>query len=223
MDGNGEEWMMTPQEMRNERYGSYVVGNLKKRNFDACYVKTKEEALDEALSRIPKGSLVSWGGSMTLRQIGLLDAVKSGNYRYIDRDSTTNPQERNDLMRQALLCDVFLTSSNAISADGQLINVDGGGNRVAAITFGPKKVLVIAGINKVVPTVEDGIRRIRAVAGPINMMRFVKEDTVTPCSKTGNCGDCDAPGSICNIWNVTRRSMTPNRIQVILVDEELGY
>ena len=214
---------MTPREMRNDRYGAYVVKNLKSRNFDACYVQTKEEALTEALSRIQEGSLVSWGGSETIRQIGLLDAVKNGNYRCIDRDSAEDLEERMERMRKALLCDVFLCSANAVSADGQLINVDGGGNRVAAMAFGPKKVPVAAGMNKIVPTVEDGIRRIQMTAAPVNMMRFANEKTNTPCAKTGQCGNCNGTDGICNIWSIEKRSLFPGRIQVILVGEELGY
>ena len=214
---------MTPQEMRNARYGPYVAERMKKRNFDACYVTTKEEALAEALSRIPEDSLVSWGGSLSVCQIGLIDAVKAGNYRVLDRDAATSLEDRVERMRQALLSDVFLTSSNAISEDGCLINVDGGGNRVAAITYGPRRVIVIAGMNKIVPTVEDGVKRIQSVAAPVNMMRFLREDSTTPCSRTGRCADCSAPDSICNHWVITRRSLTPGRIHVILVGEDLGF
>ena len=214
---------LTPKEMRNERYGPYVAKNMNNRNFDACYVRTKKEALAEALSRIPEGSLVSWGGSASISQIGLKDALKAGNYQVIDRDEATDMEDRFNRMRQALLSDVFLSSANAISEDGVLINLDGLGNRVAAIAFGPKKVLIIAGMNKVVPTVEDGIERVRSIAAPINMMRFCNEDTKTPCAQTGRCGNCNAENTICNQWIITKRSMTPGRIQVILVGEDLGY
>ena len=210
-------------KMRYERLGRYVANNMQKRNFDAYYVPTKEEALEKAISLIPEDALVSWGGSATIREIGLTDAVKNGPYRVIDRDEAKDMAERMERMRRALLCDVFLTSSNAITEGGILINVDGGGNRVAALTFGPKEVIVVAGMNKVVPTADDGIARIRAVAAPTNMMRFVTEDTKTPCALTGRCGDCNMKDTICCHWVMTKRSMTAQRIHVILVGEELGY
>lgn len=214
---------MTAEEMRNEKYGPYVVANLQKRGFEACYVPTKAAALTEALSRIPEESLVSWGGSMSVCQIGLIDAVKTGKYRVLDRDAAKTPEERTECMRQALLCDVFLTSANAVSEDGCLVNVDGNGNRVAAITYGPRRVIVVVGMNKIVPTVQDGVSRIRSVAAPVNRMRFLKDDTIAPCARTGRCADCNAPDSICNHWVVTRRSLTPGRIHVIVVGESLGF
>lgn len=214
---------MTPMEMRNEKYAALVVKNLKARGFDACYKATKEEALTEALARIPADAVVSWGGSVSVQQIGLLDAMRDGTHHIIDRDSAKDPDERMELMRQALLCDVFLTGTNAISENGRLINMDGNGNRVAALTFGPKQVIVIAGMNKVVRTVEDGLQRIRTVAGPVNMMRFMNENTSTVCAKLGVCGDCNSPDCICNHFVVTRRCRPVGRIQVILVGEELGY
>lgn len=214
---------MTPKEIRNEKYGELVVKNLKSRGFEACYVPTKEAALAQALSWIPEDAVVSWGGSVSVQEIGLLDVMRDGNHKIIDRDSVKDPSERQELMRRALLCDVFLTGANGISQDGQLVNVDGNGNRVAALTFGPKSVIVVAGINKVRRSVEEAHQRTRDVAAPINIQRFATEDTKTACVKTGVCGNCNTPDCICNHIVITRRCRPAGRIKVILVGEELGY
>lgn len=212
---------VTPLEMRNERYAPLVVKNLCSRGFDACYVRTRAEALEQSLAWIPQGALVGWGGSLSVAQIGLLDAVRS-THPVLDRDAAASEEARQECMRQSLLCDVFLTGSNAISEDGRLINMDGNGNRVAALTFGPRRVIVVAGMNKVVPNVEAGIERIRTVAGPVNMMRFIKSDSKTACSVTGVCRNCNAPDCICNSLVITRRCRPAGRIKVLLVGEELG-
>lgn len=214
---------MTVKEIRNEKYGLLVAKNLTNRGFEACYVSTKEEALAKALTWIPEDAVIAWGGSVTMQEIGLMDEVKSGKYNIINRDAAQSPEERMELMRQGLLSDVFLTGSNAISQDGQLVNVDGFGNRVAAITFGPKNVIVVAGMNKVVPTVEDAMTRARTEAAPVNMQRFATENTTTACAKTGACGNCNSPDCICNDIVITRRCKPAGRIKVILVGEELGF
>ena len=214
---------MTPIETRNAKFGPIAAKNLTNRGFEACYVATKEEALVQALAWIPEGAVIAWGGSVTMQQIGLMDEVKSGKYNVIDRDKAANPAEKVELMRQSLLCDVYLTGSNAISQDGQLVNIDGNGNRTAAINYGPKNVIVVAGMNKVMDTLEDALTRARTVAAPINMQRFVNENSKTVCSKTGMCGNCNAPDCICNQIVVTRRCRPAGRIKVILVGEELGF
>ena len=214
---------MTPRESRNEKFGPIVAKKLESRGFEACYVSTKEEALAQALAWIPADAVIAWGGSVTMQEIGLMDEVKSGKYQVIDRDKAKDPAEKVELMRQSLLCDVYLTGSNAISQDGQLVNVDGNGNRVAAITYGPKNVIVVAGMNKVVPTVEDALTRARTEAAPVNMQRFVNENTTTPCAKTGICGNCNSPDCICNDIVITRRCKPAGRIKVILVGEDLGF
>ena len=208
-------------QQRNERLAPLVVKRFQARGFSACFAPTKQEALARALSWIPEGSRVSWGGSLSLIQIGLLDAVKAA-FSVIDRDSAADPEQRQELMRRALLCDVFLTGANAVSDDGQLINMDGNGNRVAALTFGPKQVIVVAGMNKVVHGVEAGIERIRTTAAPFNMMRFLKTDSETICARTGMCASCIAPDCICNSLGITRRSRPNGRIKVLLVGEDLG-
>lgn len=211
---------MTPRELFNEKRGNTVVKNLKGRGFEACYCKTGEEAKEKALEWMEEGALVAWGGSMTIQDIGLTKAVREGNYRAIDREQATTAKEKQKAAMDALSADYFLTSANGISEDGQLVNVDGNGNRVAAIVFGPKYVIVVAGMNKVVRTAEDAMVRARTVAAPLNQQRFLKN---TPCSVTGVCSNCKSPECICNQLLTTRNCRPAGRIKVILVGEELGY
>lgn len=163
---------------------------------------------------------MSWGGSATIREIGLTDALHAGNYTVLDRDLVP-AEQRMDVMRRALLADTFVTSTNAISEDGQLVNIDGNGNRVAAMTFGPKSVVVVAGINKVAHTVEDAMVRARTVAAPINVQRF--PGTKTGCAETGGCVNCATEDCICCYLVTTRVCRPAGKIKVILVGEELGY
>lgn len=212
---------MNPKQNYYDKRGEVLVKNLKSRNFDAYYCATRDEALEKAISLIPTGSIVGWGGAASAQDIGLLDVMRTGDYREIDRDKALNPEERNVAMRQCLLSDVFITGANAISMDGQMVNIDGNGNRVAAIVYGPKSVIVVAGMNKVVDTVEDAVVRARTVAAPINKQRF---PAPTPCMATGSCADCNSDGCICNQILITRRnSGAPGRIKFILVGEELGF
>lgn len=212
---------MTPMELRNERWAPAIVKKLQNRGFTACYVRTRKEALEQALSWIPEGATVGWGGSLSVNQIGLLDRVRD-THPVIDRDAAGTDIEKEERMRQALLSDVFLTGTNAVSADGQLVNMDGTGNRVAALTFGPQSVIVVAGMNKAVRSVDAGVERIRTIAAPVNMMRFLKEDSKTACSVLGVCSDCNAHDCICNTLVVTRRCRPAGRIKVLLVGEDLG-
>ena len=200
--------------------GQQLVKNLKKRHFEAHYCETKEEALNKALSLIPEGESVGWGGATSAEQIGLLNAIRTGNYKAIDRDTAKSPEERTEMMRSCLLTDTFITGTNAISLEGEMVNIDGMGNRVAAIVYGPKKILVIAGMNKVVDTLEDAMTRARTVAAPINKQRFGND---TPCTATGSCADCLSEGCICNQILITRNCRPAGRITVILVGEELGF
>lgn len=211
----------TPEQKRTELLGHTVVKNLNKRNFEAYYCQTAEEAKAKALELIPEGSSVSWGGSMTIRNIGLTTALIDGNYDAHDRDREPTREGQLEVVRQGLLYDYFLTSSNAIGADGVLVNIDGTGNRVAALCFGPQNVIVIAGINKVVADEQAAMVRARTVAAPINMQRFA--DKKTPCSTTGMCGNCLSDDCICCQILTTRFCKPDKRIKVIIVGEELGY
>ena len=197
-----------------------VVIALRGRNMEAFYCPTNAGAVEKALSLMPAGSTVSWGGSISLAEVGLLDAIRS-KHKTIDRDKAPDAAARLEMGRQALTCDVYLTGTNAISEDGQLVNVDGIGNRVAAMAFGPKRVIVVAGMNKVCRTLDDAMARVRHQAAPVNALRVgVKQ---TPCAKTGSCGDCRSPECICSYIVVTRMSKIPDRMKVILVGQNLGY
>lgn len=209
--------MLEPTRKYYEKRGQLLVRNLKNRYFEAYYCETGEQALAKALELIPKGASVGWGGATSAQQIGLLEAVHSPNYRAIDRDLAP---DRIQAMRDCLLADVFITGANALSLDGQMVNIDGMGNRVAAICYGPKSVIVIAGINKVADNLEAAVRRARTVAAPMNKQRFAAE---TPCMATGSCADCKAPGCICNQIVITRNCRPDGRIKVIVVGEELGF
>ncbi len=209
----------TPKQLRNEKLGAKVVKAMESRHFEAYYCGTKEEALKKALELIPEGSVVAWGGSVTMNEIGLSEALHSGNYQLIDRDAAP-PEERRKLMRQGLLADYFISGANAVSEDGEIVNIDGMGNRVGAIVYGPDHVVIIAGMNKVAKTLEDAVKRARTIAAPINKQRF---GGTTPCVKTGSCGDCKAEDCICCQMLVTRVCRPAGRIKVILVGEELGF
>lgn len=206
---------------RNQLRAQQLIQALKQRNMEASYAATKEEALEQALAWIPEGSCIGWGGSVSIDAIGLKDAVRQGNYRVIDRDTAANADEKEAMYRRILAdCDYFLTSTNAISQDGVLVNIDGTANRLAAMCYGPRHVLYIVGMNKVVATAEDALHRARNEAAPINAMRFGLK---TPCSKTGCCYDCKSPDTVCCQILFTRFNHTPGRVKVILVDDSLGY
>ena len=211
--------MATPKQMYYEKRGQILVKNLQSRHFDAYYCADKEEALKKALELIPEGASISWGGVMSCDQIGLTDAVRKGNYRAIDRSQAKTPEEREQVMRDALLADVYLTGANGLSLAGQMVNIDGNGNRVAAIVYGPKSIIVVAGMNKVEDTLEAAMNRARTVAAPKNNQRF---DNDNPCSTTGACGNCKNLTCICNQILITRHCRPAGRIKFILVGEELG-
>lgn len=210
---------MDPKQICYEKRGQVLVKNLRSRHFEAYYCPNKAAALEKALELIPKGASVGWGGAMSAQQIGLIDAVRAGEYLAIDRDRGQTPQERLAIMKQCLSGEVFLTGANAISLDGQMVNIDGTGNRVAAIAYGPDSVIVIAGMNKVTDTLESAVTRARTVAAPMNQQRF---DTPTPCAVTGACADCKSEACICNQILITRNCRPAGRIKFILVGEELG-
>lgn len=211
--------MSSPKELYYEKRGKILIKNLQNRNFEAYYCATKEEALNKALCLIPTNATVGWGGAMSAQQIGLLDAVRNGTYKVIDRDNCKTPEEKTQAAMQCLHADVFLTGANGLSLDGQMINIDGMGNRVAAIVYGPKEIIVIAGMNKVEDTLEAAIKRARTVAAPMNQQRFERN---TPCTVTGACADCKSTDCICNQILITRNCRPAGRIKFILVGEDLG-
>ncbi|MBE6986679.1 MAG: lactate utilization protein [Ruminococcaceae bacterium] len=212
--------MATPKELYYEKRGQILVKNLQSRHFEACYCKNKEQALEKALEWIPEGATVGWGGAQSCHEIGLIQALNSGNYRALDRDKCRTEEEKLQCAKDAMTADVFLTGANGLSLDGEMVNIDGTGNRVAAIIYGPASVIVVAGMNKVMDTLEAAVERARTVAAPMNKQRFAN---VTPCGVTGICADCKNEGCICNHIVITRHCRPVGRIKFILVGEELGF
>ncbi len=205
---------------RNQLLGERIVKGLESRNMEGYYARTKEEALAKALEWIPEGSSVSWGGSMSVNEIGLKQAMCEGNYTVYNREAAKSPEEKREMELRAYDSDFFLTSANAITEDGVMVNIDGIGNRVSAIANGPRNVLMVVGMNKVVKDVENAVSRARNEAAPVNAQRFGLD---TPCSKTGTCFDCKSPDTICCQFLITRFSKIAKRIKVILVNEDLGF
>lgn len=203
-----------------ENIAKTIITNLKKRQIEGYYCKDKVSALNKVLDLIPKGSSIGFGGSMTLEETGVIEAIKSQDYKVIMRDTAKNLEEQRVLYGEICCADYFLMSTNAITLQGELINIDGRGNRVAFLCFGPQNVLILAGMNKVVTDVESGIKRTRDIAAPPNAIRLNRK---TPCASTGKCEDCYALECMCGQFVITRRSGIPNRIKVILIGEELGY
>lgn len=197
-----------------------LIKKFKKRNFDGYYCKSHSDALELALSLIPKGASVTHGGSESIKELGLLDAVKNGEYAYIDRSLAKSQQEKREVVAQGVLAHTFITGTNAITMDGELVNVDGFSNRVALLCFGPEQVIVIAGINKIVANTDAGIYRAQNNAAPVNAIRLNRK---TPCYDTGNCANCLAEDCMCSNIVITRHSGIPGRIKIILVGEPLGY
>ena len=209
--------MNPAMEKRNSLLAQTVIKGLKSRNMDGYYAESKEEALRIALELIPEGSAVTMGGAMSAHEIGLVDALKNGNYNFIDRDAYT---DKRAAMLAAYDADVFLSSANAITSDGVMVNIDGNSNRVSAIAQGPKKVVFIVGMNKVCGDIDGAVKRARNVAAPVNAQRF---GLSTPCSKTGARMNCKSPDTICCQILITRYSRHAGRIHVILVNDSLGF
>jgi L-lactate utilization protein LutB len=186
------------------------------------YADNAKEALDKVMSLIPKEAKVGIGGSVTIRDIGLVDAIeKQGNTIFMDWGKPLELKEKLKKRRDALTSDIYLTSSNAITLQGQLVNIDGTGNRVSAMIFGPRKVIIIAGANKLVDTLDEAFARIRNIAGPLNGQRL---NLKTPCAMTGKCTiDCDSPDRMCKVTVILEKKPTLSDITIVLVGESLGY
>lgn len=201
---------------RNQALASTVIKGLKSRNMTGHYADSKEEALKLALELIPEGSTIAMGGCTSAHEIGLINALENGNYHYLDRGKM---DAREGLMA-AYDADIFLSSANALTDDGILVNIDGNSNRVSCIAQGPKKVIFIVGINKVSSDLDAAMKRARNVAAPANAQRF---DIKTPCKETGKCFNCKSPDTICCQFLITRYSRHTDRIHVILVNDSLGF
>lgn len=211
---------MTPKQQYNQINANKIIENLEKRNIKGFYVKTKEEALKKALELMPQKSSVCWGGSQSILQIGLIDELYKNDYEIYDRAKAKNQEEIDFIYRKAFTSEFYLASANAITLDGKIVNIDGTGNRVAAMIYGPKNVILIVGINKIATDEQMAINRVKNYASPINAMRL---DRNTPCKIKGSCYDCLSEETICCVTTITRYSREKDRIKVILVGEELGY
>lgn len=198
-----------------------LIKNFEKRGITAFYCETSPEAKEKVLSLIPEGSSVTFGGSETLNETGIYAALSDGPYDFIDRKSAATPEEARALYGRIVCSDYFLTSTNAFTRDGMLVNVDGNGNRVACLISGPAHVIVVTGMNKLSENAETALARIRETAAPINAVRVGCKDT--PCIRTGLCGRCLSQDCICCQIVVTRKSRQPGRITVLLVNEDLGF
>ena len=202
---------------RNTLLAQKVIKGLESRNMSGYYTDNAGEALKKALELIPEGASVTMGGCMSAHEIGLVDALKDGNYDFIDRDAY---EDKRAAMLKAYDADVFIASANAMTEDGVIVNIDGNSNRVSAIAQGPRKVVFIVGMNKICDDVDGAMKRARNVAAPVNAQRF---GLSTPCAKTGSCMNCKSPDTICCQFLITRYSRHKDRIHVILVGDNLGF
>ena len=214
MDTHEMEW--------NEKVAEGIIENLKKRRMEGSYSATTDKAKEEVLAMIPEGAKVYRSGSMTTTDMGLWEAIAQlpGVDVLDPYQAELSPEEGLEVRRRGLTADIMITSSNAITLDGKLVNLDGMGNRVAPLTFGPEKVILVVGMNKVVPDLETAIARVKHYAAPINATRLGLKN---PCVKTGLCADCRSPQRICNMWSIIEGHMIKDRIHVKLIGENLGY
>ena len=211
---------MNPIEIRNEKAAGKVIKNLARRNIEAFYCPTSREAVDKLLEMIPQGSSVTWGGSMSIRDIGIPAALAdAGKYEVYDRDKAPDRAAATEIYLKAFSCDYYLSSANAITEDGVIVNIDGTGNRVAAITFGPRNVIFVIGMNKLTQNVDAALARARSLAAPVNTARF---DIQTPCKLDGVCHNCLSDDCIYNYIHYLRHS-PKGKHKVILVGESIGY
>lgn len=211
---------MTNRQLAFRAVSEGIIKELKKRNMEGYFYENSASCVNAIMEMIEDGSVVSWGGSESVKECGLMDAVQKGNYQLIDRFSGTTPEEGRQLYAKATLADYYLMSTNAITLNGELINIDGAGNRVACLIHGPKNVIIVAGMNKLVTDISSGYDRVKNIASPANVQRLGKN---TPCFHTGRCGECFSPDCICSQTVITRRSGVPGRIKVFLIAEDLGY
>lgn len=212
---------MTAKKQAYKTLADTMIKNFAKRNIEAFYCDGKEEAKALAMEFMKDGGTVGMGGSATVRETGLVDAIKeTATLRFLDRDTAKTPEEKKAIYLETMAADYFLMSSNAITVDGELINIDGNGNRVACLIYGPENVIIMAGMNKVVDDVEAGIQRVGTHAAPPNAVRLGLR---TPCGSIGHCTDCHSPDCMCCQIVITRHSRHTGRIKVILIGEELGF
>lgn len=216
-----EETVLTPKQENYRNLAETIIKNFNARGIEGYYCADREEANAKAKRFLTPDCSISWGGSETLKEIGLIDDLKeTDDYTIYDRKMAKSPDEAREIYGKIVTADYYFMSSNAITLDGELVNIDGVGNRVACLCHGPENVIVIAGMNKVVEGVKDGISRTRNIAAPPNAVRLGLN---SPCAVSGKCRDCLSDDCICGQIVVTRMSRVSGRIKVILVGEELGY
>lgn len=212
--------MLQPRKIRYDKAGPAVAESLKKRHFDAYYCSTREEGVAKVLELIATEDVVSWGGTLTVDELGIKDALRQRGQKLLDRDTAKDMAGRMAIMRAGLTCDTFLTGTNAITQTGELFNIDGNGNRVAAMCFGPKSVVVVAGMNKVVKDMDEAYAQVRNYTAPAVVQRF--PNAKTPCNANGLCADCKSPESCCCYMVETRICRPAGKIKVVLIGEDLG-
>lgn len=211
---------MTYRQQAFATLADTIIKHLEQRGMEGYFYEDSASCVDAILASIPEDSTISWGGSESLKESGLMERIRKGNYRLIDRDTASSPEESRRLYAEAVLSDYYLMSSNAVTLQGELINIDGRGNRVACLIHGPNHIIMVIGMNKIVTDVPAGIERVRNLAAPPNAKRLNRQ---TPCNATGHCGDCLSPDCMCNQIVITRRSGQKGRIKVFFIAEELGY
>lgn len=215
---------MTHKQEAFKTTASTIIKNLERRNMEGCFFEDSASCVKAILEQLPENSSIAWGGSETLRETGMLTALQNaaqeGTYQLIDRSTAKTPEDQRLLYGKAVLSDYFFMSTNAITLDGQLINIDGNSNRVGCLVHGPRHVMILVGMNKIVSDVESGVKRVQNIASPANAKRLNKN---TPCGIAGVCGDCLSPECMCNQIVITRRSGHTGRIKIFFIAEELGY
>ncbi len=205
----------------NENKILRTIESLRENNINGYLVSSKEDIIKKIEEIVSPNSTVSCGGSMSLYESGVMEHLKSGRYNFLDRyKEGLTKEEVKDIFRKTFFCDAYFVSTNAITENGEIYNVDGNGNRVAAMLFGPDKVIIISGVNKIVKTLDDAIKRNKEISAPTNAKRLNK---ATPCTKVGYCMDCSSKDRICNEYTVIKRQSDKDRIHVIFINEELGY
>lgn len=208
------------KEWHTEKLIEKLKKNFLKRNMDMFYLEKRENLQEIVQKYIKEGDTVSFGGSVTLEETGILDFFRKGNYNFLDRDAYKTREEKDEVYRKTFNADSYFLSANAVTLDGEIVNVDGYGNRISAMIFGPKQVFVVIGINKLVSDIKEAEERIKLYAGPMDAKKLSKH---TPCTITGECSDCASPERICNKYLVYRREHNQGRMKIILINEELGY
>lgn len=212
--------MTNPRIVAFANTAASIIKKLERNGMDGYYCETSADAITLVRQLVPEGSSISWGGTETFKETGAKDALEAGNYRMLDRSAAETPEEARDIYLQHFASDAFFMSSNAITLNGELVNIDGNSNRLACLLYGPRQVIVLVGMNKVVTDIDAGLKRVRTMACPPNATRL---HTNTPCEHSGACAECHAEGCMCCNVVVTRHSRAKGRIKVILIAENLGF